>query len=148
MQKEIRESSVAQRSGSQFRPKLLIVDENLDDLLYYSRVLQRAAYDVRCIASFTDGATSLENESFDLIIISQGGPHWAGRTILARVIENHRQTPVLVLDRYADSARYLEAIELGAQDYLGEPLPPSELLTLVASYLPGSVKQGEKQRAG
>ena len=148
MQREIRESSVAPHPVNHFTAKILVVDENLDDLLDYSQVLERAGYDGRSIGTFTDGATFLENESFDLIIISQGGPHWAGRTILARVIENHRQTPVLVLDRYADSARYLEAIELGAQDYLGEPLPPSELLTLVASYLPGSVKQGEKQRAG
>jgi DNA-binding NtrC family response regulator len=148
MQKEIRESSVAQRSGSQFRPKLLIVDENLDDLLYYSRVLQRAAYDVRCIASFTDGATSLENESFDLIIISQGSPNFAGRSVLAWVSDQHRQTPVLVLDRYADSARYLEAMHLGAQDYLERPLQPSEIATLVASSLAGSVGRGKKQPVG
>lgn len=67
---------------TQFRGKLLIVDENLDDLLDYSQVLERVGYDVRCIGTITDGAISLDNESFELIIIGRGSPDLAGRSVL------------------------------------------------------------------
>ena len=148
MQREIRESNAVPHSMSQIRPKLLVVDENIDDLLDYSQVLERAGYDVRCLGTFTDAATSIEMESFDLIVITWGGHHWAARSLLARVIADHPRTPVLVLDRYADAARYLEAIQLGAQDYLGKPLRPSELVTLVVNSLAEGVRRGEKQQAG
>ena len=36
--------------------RLLVVDEDLDDLLYYSAVLQHQGYQVRSIPSYTDGA--------------------------------------------------------------------------------------------
>jgi YesN/AraC family two-component response regulator len=43
---------------------------------------------------------------------------------------------------------YLEAMQLGVQDYLEKPLHPAEVATIVASYLKGSVGQGQKQQTG
>jgi DNA-binding NtrC family response regulator len=136
MQGESRESRPAQLSANQFRAKLLVVDEKLDDLLYYSRVLQLAGYDVRSIASYSEAAASLEDDSYDLIITSKGSPNFTGRSMLARVIEKHRGTPVLVLDPCADSALYLEVMPSDPPDNAERALQPSEIATLVAHYLP------------
>ena len=46
--------------------RVLVVDEDLDDLLYYSAVLQRHGFEVRSIPSYLDGSTCLEREDFDL----------------------------------------------------------------------------------
>jgi DNA-binding NtrC family response regulator len=147
MLREIREGSTVEYSVSQIRAKVLVVDENLDTLLDYSPVLERAGHDVRCIGTFTDGTTSLENESFDLILISRGAPNPAESSVLARVIEEHRQTPVVVLDRFTDSAPDLEALQLTGHVYHEKSLPPSQIVELVANYLErpvGQVKGGSK----
>ena len=112
--------------------RVLIVDEDLDDLLYYSAVLQHHGYEVRSIPSYSDGATCLEREDFDLIIVSQGGPNFEGRRVLARAIEKDRRTPVLVFTRSVDMPCYLEAIQSGALDYIEKPLLPSQIADLVA----------------
>ena len=112
--------------------RLLVVDEDLDDLLYYSAVLQHHGYEVRSIPSYSDGATCLESEDFDLIIVSQGGPNFEGRRVLARAIEKDRRTPVLVFTRSVDMPCYLEAIQSGALDYIEKPLLPSQIADLVA----------------
>jgi DNA-binding NtrC family response regulator len=112
--------------------RLLVVDEDLDDLLYYSAVLQHHGYEVRSIPSYSDGATCLEREDFDLIIVSQGGPNFEGRRVLARAIEKDRRTPVLVFTRSVDMPCYLEAIQSGALDYIEKPLLPSQIADLVA----------------
>jgi hypothetical protein len=90
------------------------------------------------MASFADAATSLEHDSFDLIIASNESPNFTGRSVLARVIEQHRATPLLVLDREADSALYLEVKPKAAVDGPEETLQPSEIAALVADYLPGA----------
>jgi two-component system C4-dicarboxylate transport response regulator DctD len=114
---------------------VLVVDEDLDDLLYYSAVLQHHGYEVRSVPSYLDGAACLEHEDFDLIIVSQGSSNFEGRRVLARAIEKDRQTPVLVFTRSVDMSCYLEAIQSGALDYVQKPLPPSEIGELVARYL-------------
>jgi len=121
--------------SSLLRRRVLVVDEDLDDLLYYSAVLQHHGYEVRSVPSYLDGAACLEHEDFDLIIVSQGSSNFEGRRVLARAIEKDRQTPVLVFTRSVDMSCYLEAIQSGALDYVQKPLPPSEIGELVARYL-------------
>ena len=70
-----------------------------------------------------------------LNFVSQGTSNFEGRGVLARAIEQDRHTPVLVLTRSIDMPCYLEAMQLGARDYVEKPLPPSEIGGLVARYL-------------
>lgn len=117
------------------RRKVLLVDENLEDLLYYSAILQHQGYEVRPIPSYSEALACFEREPFDLVIVSQGGLDFRGRSVLARAIEQDRRTPVLVLTRSADMGNYLEAMQLGAFDYLQKPLTPSEMAELVVTHL-------------
>ncbi|HXW15323.1 MAG TPA: response regulator [Terriglobia bacterium] len=117
------------------RRKVLVVDEDFDGLLYYSAVLRHHGYEVRSIPSYSEGATCLEGEDYDLIIVSQGSSNFEGRRVLARAIEKDRHTPVLVFTRSVEMSCYLEAIQSGAIDYIEKPLPPSEIGTLVAKHL-------------
>ena len=115
--------------------RVLVVDENLDDLLYYAAVLQHQGYQVRSIPSYTDGAACVEREDFDLIVVTQGSPSFEGRLVLARAIERNRWAPVLVLTRVIEMPCYIEAMQSGALDYMEKPSPPSEIGQLVAKYL-------------
>jgi two-component system response regulator FlrC len=121
---------------SSLKRRLLVVDEDMDDLLYYTAVLQHEGYQVRSIPSYTDGAACVEREDFDLIVVSQGSPSFEGRLVLARAIERNRWTPVLVLARAIQMPCYIEAMQSGARDYMEKPLPPSEIGQLVKKYLP------------
>ena len=125
----------AKQLSGLLKRRVLVVDDDLDDLLYYSAVLQHHGYEVRSIPSYSAGATCLESEDFDLIIVSQGGPHFEGRRVLARAIEKDRRTPVLVFTKSVDMPCYLEAIQSGALDYIEKPLPPSEIGEMVAKHL-------------
>jgi len=117
------------------RKRLLVVDENLEDLLYYSAVLQRQGYEVHSISSYKDGAASVGREDFDLILLSQGSPSFEGRSVLSRAIERDRHAPVVVLSRTIDMPCYIEAMQCGALDYMEKPWLPSEIGSLVRKYL-------------
>jgi len=117
------------------RKRLLLVDEDLEDLLYYSSVLQYQGYEVRSVPSYQDGAAWVGRENFDLILVSQGSSSFEGRSVLARAIERDRHTPVVVLFRTVDIPCYLEAMQGGALDYLEKPLVPSDIGLLVKNHL-------------
>jgi DNA-binding response OmpR family regulator len=122
-----------QPAGS--RRRLLLVDDNIEDLLYYTSILQHLGHDVRPCASFTEAANLFARETFDLVILSQGGTSFEGRRVLARAIEADHTTPVLVLTRSPNMDCYIEAMQMGAFDYLAKPLSPSEVAQLVAYHL-------------
>jgi len=117
------------------RKRLLVVDEDIEDLLFYSAVLQHQGYEVRSIASYKDGEAWAGREDFDLILVSQGSANFEGRSVLARAIEKDRHTPVVVLSRSIDMPCYIEAMQTGALDYMEKPLLPSEIGLLVRKYL-------------
>ena len=140
------EPSTQRRWGS-WKAKLLVVDEDVQDLQYYSVILSRLGYEVRAFACYDEAAACLGQEVFDLVVVTQGTSRFEGRSVLARAIENDRRTPVLVLTHCVDIPCYLEAIQLGARDYMLKPLPPSEIGELVAKHLP-SRSGSASSRAG
>jgi len=116
------------------RPRVLLVDEDLDDLRRYTAFLCDQGYQVRAIPSFADGAACVEREDFDLIVVGQGSPRFEGRLVLARAVERNRWAPVLVLTRAVDLPCYIEAMQSGALDYMEKPSHPSEIQLLVRKY--------------
>jgi two-component system C4-dicarboxylate transport response regulator DctD len=131
---DVDDRKVKELPGS-LKPRVLLVDEDLDDLWRYSAFLYDQGYQVRAIPSFADGAACVESEDFDLIVVSQGSPSFEGRLVLARAIERNRWARVLVLTRAIEVPCYIEAIQSGALDYMEKPLPPSEIGQLVRRYV-------------
>ena len=124
-----------QKIFPQRKKRVLVVDEDLNDLLYYSAVLQHEGYDVRSLASYQEGVASFDNEAFDLVIVSQGTAAFEGRTVLVRAFDQNQRLPVFVLSRSSDIDCYLEAMQMGAFDYREKPLAASELAEMVGRHL-------------
>lgn len=118
--------------------RLLVVDDDLDDLLRYSAILQHEGYEVRSMASHKDAAKCVNRERFDLIIVSQGKAFFEGRSVVARAFSRNQRVPVLVLSRSSDIDYYQEAMQMGSVDYLEKPLAASELAAIVGRQLTSS----------
>ena len=56
------------------RGKALLVDEYPEDLQFYSTILEAYGYGVRRCSSYEEGVRSLDEETFDFVIVSQGTP--------------------------------------------------------------------------
>lgn len=114
---------------------ILLVDENRRDLDRYSRMLQDCGFQVRSSGDFKEAARLLDTANFDCIVASQGGPRFEGRAVLEHSIARDRYRPVVVICRHHDVACYLEAMQLGAVDYLEKPLSALEIKYAVTTYL-------------
>lgn len=107
---------------------VLVVDEDRADLVYYRTVLQRAGCAVVTCDSYDEALDCLRAEQFDLVVLSQGTSAFEGRRVLEKAIAMDRAGQVLVVSRVLNMSCYLEAMQLGARDYLEEPVPEHDII--------------------
>ncbi len=115
--------------------RVLLVDECREDLHYYSVILQAYGFQVRTCRSYEQGTRFLNSETFDFVVVTQGTSNFEGRCVLERANQIDRCLPVLVLARWLDMPCYLEAMQLGAVDYLVEPVTVQELGHVVETHI-------------
>jgi DNA-binding NtrC family response regulator len=66
--------------------------------------------------------------------VSQGSPAFETHRLVQLTLARNRHTPVVVLTRSLEMSCYLEAMQLGAADYLEKPVAPKEFERLVATH--------------
>lgn len=117
------------------RPRILLIDEDLRDRDHYRRMLHDSGFEVRTCSGFAEGANLLGNEQFDCIVVDQGGPNFRGRLVLEDSVAKDRYRPVVILSHYHDVGCYLEAMQLGAVDYLEKPVTALEIVRVVTTHI-------------
>ena len=118
--------------------RAFVVDEDRGDLAYYRSILQRAGWSVVTCSSHMEALDFLKSEPFDLVVLSQGTCSFEGRLVLDRALTMDRKRPVLVVARSLDMGCYVEAMRMGAADYLESPVPESELMRVTEALLSGA----------
>ena len=103
--------------------RALLVCDDLREFPSYEGLLSALGYDVVMCSSYEEGARRVEMEDFYIAIVGQGSASFEGRCVLERAAEMHRNIPIVVVARCLDIHCYLEAMELGAVDYLERPEP-------------------------
>ena len=116
------------------RGRALLVDEDEKDLKHFTTLLGRLGYSVRAFANYREAEGCLANEHFDFVIVSQGSPAFETHHLVEFTLARDRYTPVVVLTRCLQMNCYLQAMQLGAADYVEKPLSPAEFKHLVTTY--------------
>jgi two-component system, NtrC family, response regulator AtoC len=111
--------------------KLLIVDDD-DGLIHFLERLFGAEYE---LASCGDGASALRRlagETFDAILLDYRMPGLNGLETLEEIKRMRVRTPVIVMTAHGTTETAIEAMKLGAYDYLLKPFDTDELRRVVA----------------
>ena len=117
---------------------LMVLDEP-ESLDHYSELLRTLGYEVLACTSYGEALGMLQNGEFDLVTVGQGSTSFEGKDVLMRALEIDRRRPVLVLARNSDMENYLEAMQLGAVDYLEMPVPQEEFMRVLRTHLMYSI---------
>ena len=115
--------------------RILIVDDDEGLLHFLCRLFSRQEYEVR---SCDNGAAALEligSEDFDLILLDYKMPGLNGLDTLKQIRNLQVKTPIIVMTAYGTMDTAIEAMKLGAYDYILKPFDKAELEDLARDAL-------------
>ena len=125
--------------------RVLVVDDEPPIRRFLRTTLSAQGYD---IAEAEDGATALEEvrrRPPDLLVLDLGLPGVGGLEVIRRLRGDGVAAPIIVLSSRADEAGKVEALDLGADDYVTKPFGMDELLARIRAALRHRLQQqGER----
>ena len=118
--------------------KVLIVDDEEEICTRLQRELQKEGYEadyttspVGVMQKLRDAKKKGRENAYELLTLNIQMPQLSGFELLKQIREAHLDLDVIVITGYGDEAKAIEAIRLGAIDYLRKPISLDELHTAV-----------------
>jgi two-component system OmpR family response regulator len=116
--------------------RCLVIEDDQDTSRYICSGLTEAGYTVRACRNGLDGLHHATNESWDIVILDRLLPGGVdGLSILARVRELGKTTPVLIVSALTSIDERVRGLRNGGDDYISKPFAFSELLARVEALL-------------
>lgn len=114
---------------------ILVVEDEPGFQLLLAEVLGGAGHDVVPAATGETGLQMTAGRAFDLVLVDYRLPGRSGLDFLRVFREEHPHTPVVVMTGYAEVPVVVEAMRLGALDFLVKPINIRTLLPVVERWL-------------
>jgi two-component system KDP operon response regulator KdpE len=112
------------------RGRILLVDDEHAIQRSVGLLLRAQGYDVQVAGSGAEALKAFTEHAPDLIVLDLGLPDLEG-TEVCRRIRAQSAVPILVLSARGAEADKVNALDLGADDYVMKPFGPNELLARV-----------------
>ena len=122
---------MSRKSSSPSAQRLLIVDDEADVAYSFQRVLAEEPVEVVGVTSGLEGLKRLKKEAYDLVLLDVriGTEH--GIEIFRQIRKEHPKQLVIVMTAHGTAQTAIEAMKLGAFDYILKPFDVSELLSIL-----------------
>jgi len=115
--------------------KILVVDDELSMREFLAILLEGEGYQVDQAESAEDALRFMEQGGYDLVLSDVSMPGLDGIELLARIKAQAPETAVLMITAYTTAEQAVEAMKLGAYDYIGKPFKVEEVKVLVGNAL-------------
>ncbi|WP_447973650.1 sigma-54-dependent transcriptional regulator [Nitrospira sp. Kam-Ns4a] len=129
------------------RPRILIVDDDPDIVAMLQDRLQALGYDTLVAGDGESALESVEQQTPSLMLLDLELPKLPGLGVLQRLAEgrqagvNGYALPVIMMTAFGTIARAVEAMKLGAWDFVTKPFDPDHLAIAVRKALEREVLQ-------
>ncbi len=117
---------------SHYLTKVLVVDDERDIRDGCERVLSRLGFEVDTAANGEEGLAALEKEPSAIVLLDLKMPGLDGMEVLRRLRESYPEVLVIIVTGFATVETAIEAMKLGAYDFITKPFKPDELRLTVA----------------
>ena len=108
-------------------PRILLVEDTEELARLYQSYLANQAIELECVASGQAALDRLATAPPSVLILDLKLPDMDGREVLSQVVNGNLRTCVLVMTAYGDIEIAVEAMRLGACDFLTKPFTADRL---------------------
>ncbi len=113
------------------QPTVLVIDDEPAHRLMVRVVLGDAGFRVLEADNGSSGLATLRSKPVDVVLLDMRMPGMSGLDVLQKMQEEAMPTPVIMLTAFGNVGSAVEAMKIGAWDYLAKPTDNDELLAVV-----------------
>ena len=128
-----------------FLAHILIVDDDDRIRILVKQYLQDNNYLVTTAKDAFDAKNKIDLINFDLIILDIMMPKKSGLE-LTDELKKENKVPIILLTAKGETDERVEGLERGADDYLGKPFEPKELLLRIKNILAKTIKKNKTEK--
>src|SRR5215467_10369802 len=114
--------------------RVLVIDDEAAILRFLKPALEANNYEMTTTGTVAEGIKTVAAETPDIVLLDLGLPDGDGKDIIRRARE-WSDVPVIVLSARDREAEKIEALDLGADDYVNKPFGIGELLARIRAAL-------------
>jgi DNA-binding NtrC family response regulator len=115
--------------------RILIVEDDTSLAELLAMHLEDSSHQPRIVPSLRDARAALAETGFDAVLLDQQMPDGLGLDLLREIQKHEPDLPVIMITGIHDTALPIEAIKLGAHDFLRKPMDEAELDHVLADAL-------------
>ena len=120
---------------------ILIIEDDITFSLMLKTWLGKKGFVVESASLIQEAKRKIADTKFDLIISDLRLPDDDGIDLLKWLKEKGLSIPLIIMTGYAEIQTAVQAMKLGAADYIAKPLNPDELLGKIRELLGGDEKR-------
>ena len=117
--------------------RILVVDDEENTRIGLSKLLSQEGFEVESAANGNDALELLGQRKVNLVISDINMPDMNGLAFLRELSRNFPSTSVIMITAYGGVESYLEAMNLGAYEYLHKPVRLDELRSVMKKIFNG-----------
>jgi DNA-binding NtrC family response regulator len=111
--------------------RILVVDDEVRYRELYMHILDSAGFKTQAASSAEEAFTTIQRQPPAMVVTDVRMPGASGIELLRMARKDHPGLPFVLVTAYADVRDAVDAMKLGAVDYLSKPVDLDELLTAV-----------------
>ena len=128
-----------------FLAHILIVDDDDRIRILVKQYLQDNNYLVTTAKDALDAKNKIDLIKFDLIVLDIMMPKKSGLELTGE-LKKENKVPIILLTAKGETDERVEGLERGADDYLGKPFEPKELLLRIKNILAKTIKKKKTEK--
>src|SRR6187200_1339414 len=115
--------------------RILVVDDDLEIRKLLARYIEGQGFRVQLAASCRELREKLATHQVDLIVLDVMLPDGSGLDLCRDLRSERSKVPIILLTALKEDVDRIIGLEIGADDYLGKPFNPRELVARIRAVL-------------
>ncbi|MDF9795899.1 two-component system response regulator HydG [Catalinimonas alkaloidigena] len=117
------------------KPLVLVIDDDPSFCSLLKSFLSKNDYKVEEAHTAREGLRAVYDHNFDLVLIDYRLPDLDGLELLKNIKKKYFHLPVIIMTNYANIRTAVDAMKLGAFEYVTKPINPDEILLTIGNAL-------------